>query len=62
MLDFHRDVFDSIQQLGLTEDSKPGDGQLKEAIWREIKQNIQYVIQAAEPFLHYKSKETNLLH
>ena len=51
-----------MDQLNLPENSKPGDGKLAKAIWEEIKFNISHVIQAAEPFLHYKSRETSLLY
>ena len=58
LLDTHRDVFESVDQLKLPKNSKPGDGLLAKAIWEEIKFTISHVIQAAEPFLHYKSRET----
>ena len=62
LLDTHRDVFNSMDQLNLPENSKPGDGKLAKAVWEEIKFTISHVIQAAEPFLHYKSRETSLLY
>lgn len=35
---------------------------LRNVIWEGIRSNISHVIQAAEPFLHSKAQESNLLY
>jgi hypothetical protein len=61
-MDQERECFSDLSLLNIPQNSVPGDGHVKQAIWEEIKYNIAHVIQASEPFLNYKSKECGLLH
>ncbi|CAL6006962.1 Tubulin_tyrosine ligase [Hexamita inflata] len=61
-LDTHRDSFTSLEAMNLPKNTRPGDGALTEKIWEKIKFNVSHVIQASEPYLHYKSRECGLLY